>query len=96
MHRSSQRRLRLVTDDGGSESSLDDGIDTFAEVSLVREAMASLTEEHRAVVVEAYFKGLNTKEISERYGVPPGTVKSRMYYAMRSLRASLEEKDLLL
>jgi RNA polymerase sigma-70 factor, ECF subfamily len=96
MHRSSRRRLRLVTNEGGAESSLDDGIDAFAEVSLVRDAMASLTEEHRTVIVEAYFKGLNTKEIAERHGVPPGTVKSRMYYAMRSLRASLEEKGVLL
>lgn len=96
MHRSSRRRLRLVSNEGGVESSTDDGIDTLAEASLVRDAMAGLTEEHRTVVVEAYFKGLNTKEISERYGVPPGTVKSRMYYAMRSLRASLEEKGVLL
>ncbi len=96
MHRGSQRRLSLVTDDGSAESSVDDGTEAFAEVSLVREAMSTLTEEHRAVVVEAYFKGLNTKEISERHGVPPGTVKSRMYYAMRSLRASLEEKGVLL
>ncbi|MEE8405801.1 MAG: sigma-70 family RNA polymerase sigma factor [Acidimicrobiia bacterium] len=96
MHRSSQRRLRLVTDKASAESSVDDGTDAFAESSLVREAMASLTEEHRAVVVAAYFKGLNTKEISERHGVPPGTVRSRMYYAMRSLRASLEEKGVLL
>jgi RNA polymerase sigma-70 factor (ECF subfamily) len=96
MYRSSQRRLRLVTNEGGVESSIDDGIDAFAEVSLVRDAMAGLSEEHRTVVVEAYFEGLNTREISERYGVPPGTVKSRMYYAMRSLRASLEEKGVLL
>jgi RNA polymerase sigma-70 factor, ECF subfamily len=96
MHRSSQRRLRLVTTEDGVEPSSGDETDTFAEVSLVRDAIAALTEEHRAVVVEAYFKGLNTKEISERHGVPPGTVKSRMYYAMRSLRASLEEKGVVL
>lgn len=96
MHRSSQRRLRLVSNEDGVETPTDDGIDSLTETSLVRDAMASLTEEHRTVVVEAYFKGLNTKEISERHGVPPGTVKSRMYYAMRSLRASLEEKGVLL
>lgn len=96
MHRRSRRRLRLVTDGSGAESSVDDGIEAFAEVSLVREAMADLTEDRRTVVVEAFFQGLSTNEISEKLGVPQGTVKSRMYYAMRSLRASLEEKGVQL
>ena len=36
-----------------------------------------------------------TQVIAERLGVPTGTVKSRLYYAMRSLRGALEERGIL-
>jgi len=39
----------------------------------------------------AHFQGLSVREISERCGLPQGTVKSRTWYALRSLRLVLEE-----
>ncbi|MFJ2405685.1 sigma-70 family RNA polymerase sigma factor [Streptomyces xanthochromogenes] len=51
----------------------------------VRTAVRSLTPEHRAVLVQLYFRGLSVNEAAEVLGVPPGTVKSRSYYALRAL-----------
>ncbi|MEV3856366.1 sigma-70 family RNA polymerase sigma factor [Streptomyces sp. NPDC050095] len=55
----------------------------------VREAVATLSPEHRAVLLEVYFKGASVAEAARTLGIPPGTVKSRAYYALRALRRVL-------
>ncbi len=54
-------------------------------------ALEKLSPEHRQVVRLAHFQGLSMREISERCDLPVGTVKSRTWYALRSLRLVLEE-----
>ncbi|MFE7130058.1 sigma-70 family RNA polymerase sigma factor [Streptomyces sp. NPDC057638] len=55
----------------------------------VRAAVDSLSPEHRAVLERIYFQGLSVNEAAESLGIPPGTVKSRSYYALRALARSL-------
>ncbi|MCX5373882.1 MULTISPECIES: sigma-70 family RNA polymerase sigma factor [unclassified Streptomyces] len=55
----------------------------------VREAVKTLTPEHREVLVLVYFQGASVAEAAEALGIPPGTVKSRAYYALRALRRVL-------
>ncbi|GGX87185.1 sigma-70 family RNA polymerase sigma factor [Streptomyces minutiscleroticus] len=55
----------------------------------VREAVRTLTPEHRDVLVEVYFRGASVAEAAASLGIPPGTVKSRAYYALRALRRVL-------
>ena len=57
----------------------------------VAAALERLSPEHRQVIRLAQFQGLTMREISERTGLPVGTVKSRVWYALRSLRLVLEE-----
>ncbi len=64
-----------------------------AEGGVVREALAELPPEQRAVVDLAYFAGLTYPEVAERMGVPLGTVKSRMRLALERLRALLRTHD---
>ena len=54
-------------------------------------ALERLTPEHRQVIRLAHFQGLTLREISERTGIPLGTIKSRTSYALRGLRLALEE-----
>ena len=54
-------------------------------------ALEQLTPEHRQVIRLAHVQGLAVREIAERLGLPEGTVKSRTWYALRSLRLVLEE-----
>lgn len=58
---------------------------------VVAEAITRLSPEHRAVLVECYYRGLSVAEAADRLGIPPGTVKSRTHYALRALRLALEE-----
>ncbi|RKT87340.1 RNA polymerase sigma-70 factor, ECF subfamily [Saccharopolyspora antimicrobica] len=90
--RAAQRRPRLVSDDAAVESlPAADGLDRMLDGWLVGEALQRLSTQHRAVVVALYFRGLSVAETAERLGIPRGTVKSRAYYAVRSLRMTLEE-----
>jgi RNA polymerase sigma-70 factor (ECF subfamily) len=57
----------------------------------VAAALERLTPEHRQMIRMAQFRGLTMREISEHTGLPLGTVKSRTWYALRSLRLVLEE-----
>ncbi|MFD9502907.1 sigma-70 family RNA polymerase sigma factor [Streptomyces sp. NPDC060035] len=55
----------------------------------VREAVRTLSPEHRAVLVQIYFRGLSVGETAQALGIPAGTVKSRSYYALRLLSRNL-------
>lgn len=56
---------------------------------LVLSAVDELGPKHRIVVVLHYLNGLNLTEIAEVVDCPVGTVKSRLHYALRSLRTHL-------
>jgi RNA polymerase sigma-70 factor (ECF subfamily) len=58
---------------------------------VVAEAVARLSPEHRAVLVECYYGGVSVAEASRKLGIPEGTVKSRTHYALRALKLALEE-----
>ncbi|MFD1826747.1 MULTISPECIES: sigma-70 family RNA polymerase sigma factor [Mumia] len=59
---------------------------------MVADALTQLSDEHRAVLVECYFRGASVADAATRLGVPTGTVKSRTHYALRALRLALEER----
>ncbi|WP_028651750.1 sigma-70 family RNA polymerase sigma factor [Nocardioides halotolerans] len=68
-----------------------DQTDTLLQSWVVAEAITQLSSEHRAVLLECYYRGRSVAEAARRLGVPEGTVKSRTHYALRALRLALEE-----
>ena len=58
---------------------------------LVVAALGRLTQEHRDVLRELYFRGSSVAQAAHALGIAPGTVKSRAYYALRALRLAIEE-----
>jgi RNA polymerase sigma-70 factor, ECF subfamily len=61
----------------------------------VRSALAALPDRLREVLVEVYFRERTVAEAAELLGVPPGTIKSRTFYALRALRDLLVERGFL-
>lgn len=55
----------------------------------VRAALLGLPDNQRQALALAYFGGYTQSQIAELTGVPLGTVKTRMYLAMRRMRTSL-------
>jgi RNA polymerase sigma-70 factor (ECF subfamily) len=72
-------------------ASTDDSIERALLGWQVSAALARLTPEHRQVIRLAHFQGMRLREIAELTGIPLGTVKSRVSYALRGLRLALEE-----
>jgi RNA polymerase sigma-70 factor (ECF subfamily) len=54
--------------------------------------MRALSADHRAVIGELFYHRRTIAETAKTLGVPPGTVKSRSFYALRALRDALEER----
>jgi RNA polymerase sigma-70 factor (ECF subfamily) len=61
----------------------------------VSRALEVLDAPHREVIELAYFRGFSQREISERSGMPLGTVKSRTKRAFERLRGELALEDTL-
>ena len=53
-------------------------------------AMTALSPDHRIVVALRYFRDLPIDAIAARLGVPPGTVQSRIHYALERLGAAID------
>lgn len=75
----------------------EDGIDPY-EAALraweFADALAALSAEHRAVVIEVYYRRATVNEAARALGIPPGTVKSRTFYALRALRLACQERGI--
>jgi RNA polymerase sigma-70 factor, ECF subfamily len=57
----------------------------------IDEAMETLSEGHRTVLILHEFEELPYKEIAERVGCSIGTVMSRLFYARRRLATAMKE-----
>ena len=57
----------------------------------VEEGLRRLGEDHRRILIETYYRARPYAEVAAELGIPEGTVKSRVYYALRALRLALEE-----
>lgn len=90
--RRSAARPRAVATLEAVDPPLDDAaVDRALEAWQMASALRGLTDAHRDVIVEAYYRGHSVKEIAARLDIPAGTVKSRLFYGLRALRLQLEE-----
>jgi RNA polymerase sigma-70 factor (ECF subfamily) len=89
--RSKRTRKEIPTDDLAEFSGSEDRTDQLLLSWVVADALTQLSQEHRAVLLECYYRGRSVAEASRSLGIPEGTVKSRTHYALRALRLSLEE-----
>jgi RNA polymerase sigma-70 factor (ECF subfamily) len=58
---------------------------------LIGRALAQLSFEHVAVIRRSYYFGWTTAQIAADLQIAEGTVKSRLYYAVRTLRTIFEQ-----
>ena len=69
-----------------------DETDRVLQLMTVTDALRTLSQSHREILVETYFRGRTVPEAAEVLGLPLGTAKSRVYYALRALRTALQQR----
>ncbi|WUI01302.1 sigma-70 family RNA polymerase sigma factor [Spirillospora sp. NBC_00431] len=69
-----------------------DQMESLLRKVVVSEALNALSAPHREVLTETVLRDRTVNQAAEVLGIPVGTVKSRVYYALRALRVALEEK----
>ena len=69
-----------------------DGTDLVLKQIMITEALRSLSAAHREILVETYLRDRTVNDAAETLGLPLGTAKSRIFYALRALRAALEQR----
>jgi RNA polymerase sigma-70 factor (ECF subfamily) len=70
-----------------------DPSDTFARYDTaeqVHRGLAGLTPDGRAILTAIFIEELTYEQAAARLGIPVGTAKSRVYYALRALRAQID------
>ncbi len=68
-----------------------DRTDQSLSALVISEALRYLDSKYQAVIYETYLTGHSVREAAVILGIPEGTVKSRLYAAMKTLRRSLGE-----
>lgn len=71
----------------------DDVLDQVVDRRLLVDALRQLSPAHRAVLVETFYRGGTTATVARQLGIPHGTVRSRLHYALHALRRQLQDHD---
>ncbi|MFD0023514.1 sigma-70 family RNA polymerase sigma factor [Streptomyces sp. NPDC058382] len=93
-HRSRLARPREVEPSPLDAIPAEDEIDRALWLMTLSDALDDLTPAHREALVETYFRGRTVNEAAEALGIPSGTVRSRVFYALRSMKLVLEERGI--
>ncbi|MQB01424.1 MAG: sigma-70 family RNA polymerase sigma factor [Actinobacteria bacterium] len=85
------RRSLILLEDPEAVSRPHEPMETALLGWQIEEALSRLSHDHREVLLHTYFRGSPYEEVALELGIPVGTVKSRVYYALRALKLALEE-----
>jgi len=92
-HRSASARPAETYDrELESFPSTGDDTDRVPQSMTVSDALRELSQSHREILIETYFRGRTVPEAAEKLNLPLGTAKSRVYYALRALRTALQQR----
>ena len=82
--------FRAVSD---IETAAPDALDAVHARDELERGFRQLSIDHRAVLVLHLYLHLSVDEVAEALSVPAGTVRSRLHYAARAMRAALEADE---
>jgi RNA polymerase sigma-70 factor (ECF subfamily) len=83
------RPVEVCGDDVTWVGSTEDVFDGLLDRHLLRDALLRLTPEQRTVLVALYYCDASVAEAAAGIGIPEGTVRSRSFYALRTVREIL-------
>lgn len=88
--RSVRPQLPRTSSEPTGEPGSTTAIDSALLRMLLLDALSGVSEEHRGVVLRAVVRDRTYTDVAAELDLPVGTVKSRVHYALRGLRGSLD------
>jgi RNA polymerase sigma-70 factor (ECF subfamily) len=92
-NRAAQARPVTVPGEAAGEVGTDSGLEGILDRELVCAALQHLSPAHQTVLVETFYRGGTTATVARELGIPHGTARSRLHYALDAMRKQLEEHD---
>lgn len=89
--RQKRRPQQTQTEDLDQMAVTVEHVDGLLMKVLMEEALTRLSAEHRDVIIALHYRRFTAVEAAGRLNIPAGTVKSRAFYALKALRAVLDE-----
>jgi RNA polymerase sigma-70 factor, ECF subfamily len=93
-HRRRRARPREVPLEESTVPASGDGLEQMVDAWLVAAALNALSQDHRTVIVELFYRRRTVAEVAVLLDIPEGTVRSRCFYGLRALRRTLEEQGI--
>ena len=90
--RAARSRPVAVQDQPAEDVGDDTQLDQVLDRQLVCAALRHLSPAHRIVLVETFYRDGTPAMVARRLGIPPGTARSRLHYALHALRQQLQEQ----
>jgi RNA polymerase sigma-70 factor (ECF subfamily) len=91
--RAARSRPTAIQAQPTEEAGTDSGLDQVLDRQLVSAALEHLSPAHRTVLVETFYHGGSLAALAHQLGIPHGTARSRLHYALHALRQQLQEND---
>jgi RNA polymerase sigma-70 factor (ECF subfamily) len=91
--RAARARPMTVHELAAGEVGTDSGLEEILDRQLVSTALQNLSPAHRTVLVETFYRGGTAATVARELGIPHGTARSRLHYALDALRKQLQQND---
>jgi RNA polymerase sigma-70 factor, ECF subfamily len=91
--RAARARPVTVQEQAAGEAGTDPGLEEILDRQLVSAALRHLSPAHQAVLVETFYRGGTVAAVAQELGIPHGTARSRLHYALGALRRQLQQSD---
>jgi RNA polymerase sigma-70 factor, ECF subfamily len=82
-----------VPGDAAAEAGTDSGVEEILDRQLVSAALRHLSPAHQTVLVATFYRGGTLAAVARELGIPHGTARSRLHYALDAMRRQLQEHD---
>src|ERR1700744_129710 len=90
-NRAAQARPKTVQEQAAGEVGTDSGVEEILDRQLVSAALQHLSPAHQTVLVETFYRGGTVATVARELGIPHGTARSRLHYALDALRKQLQQ-----
>jgi len=92
-NRAARARPMTVPGEAAGEAGTDSGVEEILDREVVYAALQHLSPAHQTVLVETFYRGGTLATVARELGIPHGTARSRLHYALDAMRKQLDKHD---